>query len=72
MGSFLVRASAPIAATPLPAALPLFASALAGLGAVAHRRRKSACWTTAEPAIRFGDGHPWDGGRPAPRATRRL
>jgi hypothetical protein len=36
LGSFLVR---PVAATPLPTALPLFATALVGLGAAARRRR---------------------------------
>jgi hypothetical protein len=32
----------PSAATPIPAALPLFASALAGLGVLAWRRKQAA------------------------------
>ncbi len=38
VGSMLVR-SAPVATTPIPAALPLFASALGGLGFFGWRRR---------------------------------
>lgn len=39
--SFLVRNVAPIAPTPIPAALPLFISALGGLGFVGWRRRRA-------------------------------
>jgi hypothetical protein len=40
VGSFLVKTT-PVAATPIPAALPLFAAALGGLGLVGWRRNQA-------------------------------
>jgi hypothetical protein len=41
MSSFLVR-MAPVATTPIPAALPLFLFALGGLGVIARRKKTAA------------------------------
>ena len=40
VGSFLVK-TAPVAATPIPAALPLFAAALSGIGLLGWRRNQA-------------------------------
>jgi hypothetical protein len=41
-GTATVNAVGPVATTPIPASLPLFASALGGLGFVGWRRRKAS------------------------------